>query len=344
MMIKPKRLKVGDKVAIVSPSSGILGDKPFLYMYALGKKRLEELFGLEVVAMPNALKGSDYLYDHPEKRAEDLMEAFSDSSIKAIITAIGGDDGVRLLPYIDYQVIHDNPKIFTGFSDTTVNNLMLWKAGLVSFYGPALMSDFAQAGGMFDYTVDAIRQLWFEANPHFEIKKSSYWIKFNVDWDERDENKKPTRWRDEKGYEVIQGSGVVKGVLLGGCLDAFPLYNGTSVWPAPEEWQDKLLFMDTSNDFPTPDLVSYYLRNLGAQGVFDKARGLIFGKPVDDKYYDEYKKVFRQILKEFHREDLPVLYNVNFGHCDPRGIIPYGIECELDADNKTLTLLEAVVE
>ena len=110
-MIKPERLRKGDKVAIVSLSSGMLGEKEFLHKYELGKKRLEEKFGLEVVAMPNALKGIDYLYEHPEKRAEDLMNAFKDKSIKAIICAIGGDDTIRLLPYIDYEVIRSNPKI-----------------------------------------------------------------------------------------------------------------------------------------------------------------------------------------------------------------------------------------
>ena len=138
-MIKPQRLKKGDKVAIVSLSSGILGEKEIIHKYELGKKRLEEKFGLEVIAMKNTLKGIKYLYEHPEKRAEDLMEAFKDKSIKAIICAIGGDDTIRLLPYIDYDVIKNNPKIFMGFSDTTANHLMMYKAGLVSYYGPCFL-------------------------------------------------------------------------------------------------------------------------------------------------------------------------------------------------------------
>ena len=115
-MIKPQRLKKGDKVAIVSLSRGMLGEKEFLHKYEIGRKRLEENFGLKVVTMENTLKGIEYLYEHPEKRAEDLMNAFKDKSIKAIICAIGGDDTIRLLPYIDYKVIKENPKIFMGFS------------------------------------------------------------------------------------------------------------------------------------------------------------------------------------------------------------------------------------
>lgn len=132
-MIKPKRLVRGDKVAIVSLSRGMLGEKMFIHKFELAKKRLEEDYGLEVVPMPNALKGMDYLYQHPEARAQDLMDAFKNTEMKAVFNAIGGDDTIRLLPYIDFQVLQDNPKIFTGFSDSTTNHFMMYKAGLVSY-------------------------------------------------------------------------------------------------------------------------------------------------------------------------------------------------------------------
>ncbi len=343
-MIKPERLRKGDKVAIVSLSSGRLGDERFIHKYELGKKRLEEKFGLEVVAMPNALKGEQYLYEHPEKRAEDLMNAFKDTSIKAIICSIGGDDTIRLLPYIDYEIIRKNPKIFTGFSDTTANHFMMYKAGLISYYGPCLMCDFAEYVDMYDYTENAIRKLWFEAEENYEIKKCDYWTKERIEWREENSNKQKTRLKDEKGYEVIQGKGKVTGKLLGGCLDAFPIYNGTEVWPKLEEWKDKIIFLETSEDKPTPDLVTFYLRNLGAQGILKVAKGIIVGKPKEEAFYEEYKDVYRAVLKEFGREDMPVLYNVNFGHSCPIGIIPYGIECELDVEEKKITLLEAIVK
>ncbi|RHW65530.1 LD-carboxypeptidase, partial [Clostridium botulinum] len=104
-LAKPKRLKPGDKIATVSLSWGGAGDADLLWRYKLGKKRLQEQFGLEVVEMPNTLKGSDYLYHHPEKRAEDLMSAFSDTSIKGIFSCIGGEESIRMLPYIDFNVI-----------------------------------------------------------------------------------------------------------------------------------------------------------------------------------------------------------------------------------------------
>lgn len=343
-MIKPERLRKGDKVAIVSLSNGMLGEKEFIHKYELGKKRLEEKFGLEVVAMPNALKGIEYLYEYPEKRAEDLMNAFKDKSIKAIICAIGGDDTIRLLPYIDYEIIRNNPKIFMGYSDTTANHFMMYKAGIVSYYGPCLICDFAEYVDMYDYTENAVRELLFEAKENYEIKKCDYWTNEHIHWCEENMNKAKTRIKDEKGYEVIQGSGKVTGKLLGGCLDAFPIYNGTEVWPKLEEWKDKILFLETSEDMPDPTFVTYYLRNLGAQGILNVAKGIIVGKPKEEKYYEEYKDCYKKVLKEFGREDMPVMYNFNFGHSSPIGIIPYGIECELDVDNKKLTLLEKIVE
>lgn len=342
-MIKPQRLHRGDKVAIVSLSSGMLGDKRYIHKYWLGKERLERIFGLEVVAMPNALKGSDYLYRHPEKRAEDWMEACADSSIKGIITAIGGDEGVRLLPYVDFNVLHDNPKIFLGFSDTTVHHLMMFKAGVVSYYGPALMSDFAEYVSMSEYTVRAIERTLFDGRAPIGIEKCPYWQKTGIAWCEENMNKQAEMLPDTHGYEILQGEGVVRGHLLGGCVDAFPMYCGSRTWPDAEDWNGAILFLETSPDCPTPEFLTYYLRGLGAQGILGSAHGIIVGKPCHGTYYEEYKDVYRKVLGEFNRPDLPVLYNVNFGHCAPIGVIPYGIECELDATRNTITLCEDCV-
>ena len=89
-MLKPQHLVKGDTVAIVSLSSGLLGESVFIHKYDIAKQRLEKNYGLHVVAMPNALKGIDYLYKHPEARAQDLMDAFKNSEVKAVFCAIGG--------------------------------------------------------------------------------------------------------------------------------------------------------------------------------------------------------------------------------------------------------------
>ena len=143
-MLKPRHLERGDTVAIVSLSSGILGEDWAIHQLHLARERLERDYGLQVVVMPNALKGVSYLDAHPEARAADLMEAFRNPEIRAVFSAIGGDDTIRLLPYIDFAVLHENPKIFTGFSDTTSNHFMMYKAGLCSYYGASVMTNFSE--------------------------------------------------------------------------------------------------------------------------------------------------------------------------------------------------------
>ena len=340
-MIKPNRLKPGDKIAIVSLSWGGLGDKKYIHKYYIAKERLENIFGLEVITMPNALKGSDFIYEHPELRAKDLMDAFQDKSIKGIICAIGGDDTIRLLPFIDYDIIKNNPKIFMGYSDTTVNHFMMHKAGLVSYYGPCIMSEFGEYTKILDYTKDAVMNILFQDSANLSIESSPIWSDDFIEWNEENIHKQMKVKKEEHGYELLQGSGIVEGVLLGGCLDVFPMIVGTEIWPQLKEWQGKILLLETSEDEPTPDYITWYLRNLGAQGIFDVIQGIIVGKPHHEKYYEEYKEVIIKVLKEYHQEDLPVLYNINIGHSDPVGLLPLGTKIQIDYTNKKIILLES---
>ena len=204
-MIKPKKLKKGDKVAIVSLSSGLAGEEMFRHRYELGKKRLEHL-GFNVVTMKNALKGIEYLYNHPEKRAEDFMEAILDKDIKGIICNIGGDDTIRLLPYIDFEAIANNPKVFMGYSDTTINHFMMQKAGVVSYYGPAVMTDFAENNNMHTYTLKYINEVLLENREDIVIKSSDKWTSEYLDWVIEENDNISRKMNEEKrGYEVLQG-------------------------------------------------------------------------------------------------------------------------------------------
>ena len=343
-MRKPKHLRRGDKVAIVSLSSGMLGEDWAIHKLHIAKERLERDFGLEVAVMPNALKGIQYLYDHPEARASDLMDAFRDTSIKAIFNAIGGDDSIRLLPYIDFDVIRHNPKIFTGFSDTTSNHMMMYKAGLISYYGASVMCDFSEYGKMNDYTRTMIQKTLFDPQPTLDIPSAPYWYDDEDEkiwWKPENQHIVKQYHPEEIGYEVLQGSGVAEGELLGGCVDVFVSLTGTPIWPTVDQWKGKLLFLETSEEDMSCDYLTWILRNLQAQGIFDVIRGILVGKPARRSKYEPYKEVYRKVVgKEAGRPELPILYNVNFGHASPIGVIPYGVKCRLDADHKMLTLLE----
>ena len=345
-MKKPNRLRKGDKVTIVSLSSGMLGESMFLHKFELAKKRLEEEYGLEVVAMPNALKGIDYLYQHPEARAADLMDAFKDPEIKAVFCAIGGDDTIRLLPYIDFDVLRDNPKIFTGFSDTTTNHFMMFKAGLVSYYGLSVMNNLAEYVAINEYTKEAMEKTLFDPQDTLEITCSDFCSYDNdrIWWKEENINV-PTPRYPNTGYEILQGTGKVTGQLLGGCIDVFLNLLGTSLWPTLEEWKGKFLLIETSEVDTSEQVFTDILRGLHAQGILDVIHGIVVGKPAFEEKMDVYKKVLKQVVGfEANRSELPILYNVNVGHAYPIGVFPLGLSYEIDCDNKTFTLLEKATE
>ena len=344
-MIKPARLQRGDTVAIVSLSSGVGGEPSFKYRFETGKKRLETEFGLNVITMPNTLKGVEFLHKHPKARAADLMQAFQDSNVKAVLCMLGGDDTIRMLNYVDLDVIRSNPKIFMGYSDTTVNHFMMYKAGLVSFYGPCVLVQFAENVAMHEYTKRYITSVLFEPSPQLNIQPSPVWTSEFLEWSVEENNKiKRTMNDDEKGFELLQGRGTAKGRLMGGCVCVFSMMFGTSIWPDLKEWDDAILFLETSENQPQQHEVKYILRGLAAQGVIDRVSGIIFGKPMSEKYYDEYKNVLTQVIgNECARPDIPILYNMNFGHTCPICILPYGVMSEIDCENKTFRLLEPAV-
>lgn len=347
-MKKPKHLSPGDTVAIVSLSSGTLGESWAIHRFYIAKERLEKDYGLTVKVMPNALKGRDYLYHHPEARAADLMQAFRDTEVKAIFNAIGGDDTIRLLPYIDFDVISQNPKIFTGFSDTTTNHMMMYKAGLISYYGAAILTNFSEYVKINDYTAAMIQNTLFTPQPTLDIPSAPYWYDDEDEkiwWDEKNIHTLKPYHPEEIGYEVLQGEGTVEGPLLGGCVDVFIELLGTCLWPDQEEWAGKILFLETSEEDMNCDLLTWILRNLAAQGIFDVINGILVGKPARRSKYEPYKEVYRKVVGfEAGHPELPILYNVNFGHAEPIGVLPIGVRCRLDADRKRLTLLESATE
>src|SRR5690625_4109367 len=244
MLIKPNKLKRGDKVDTVSPSWGGSGDPALRWRYEQGVSRLEGVFGLEVVPMPNSLKGSDYLYEHPEARAKDLMTAFADEDIKGIFANIGGEDSIRLLPFIDFNVIHNNPKIFIGYSDVTISHLFCLKAGLSSFYGPTILTDFAENVQMDDYTVEMAKRTFFSNAPIGEIQPAAEWTSEILPWEEQNKDTKRSRQKN-KGYELLQGDGVVRGRLIGGCIEVLEFAKETELWPDDWQWEDNILFFET---------------------------------------------------------------------------------------------------
>lgn len=340
---KPEVLKEGDKVALVSLSWGGAGDEEILWRYKQGKERLEKVFGLEAVEMEHTLSGTDYIYNHPEKRAKDLMDAFRDKSIKAIIACIGGIESIRMLPYIDFDIINQNPKIFMGYSDNTVTHLFCYKAGISSIYGPTLLVDFAENVSMHPYTVDNIKKTLFSDEPIGKIKASHEWTSEYLPWLEENKNRQ-RKYIKNKGYELLQGSGTARGRLIGGCMEVFDMLRGTQVFPELDDFDDTILFLETSENKPPVWFVECGLRNYGITGALDKIKGIIWGKPLDEEHFDEYKTAIKKVMKEFGKEDLPVICNMNFGHTEPKICLPYGALAEINCNDVSFSILESAVK
>lgn len=342
-LVKPQGLKKGDKVATVSLSWGGAGDDDILWRYNQGKERLENLFGLKVVEMPHTLSGTEFVYNNPRKRAEDLMDAFVDKSIKAIFSCIGGEESIRMLPYIDFDIIRNNPKIFIGYSDSTITHLLCLKAGISSFYGASVLNEFAENVKMHDYTVIYINKTLFSNEPIGRIESPEYWTSERIPW--LIENKYiERRMQANTGYELLQGRDSVQGRLIGGCIEVLEMAKQTSIWPKDSDWDNAILFIETSEDMPNPIYVEYWFRNYGTQGILNRINGIIWGKPYNNKYYDEYKEVICKVLRELELNDLPVLYNVSFGHTLPMTVIPYGALAEINCEEKSFSILESGVE
>ncbi|WP_159592031.1 S66 peptidase family protein [Streptococcus halichoeri] len=336
------------KIGIVSLSLGILGEDFVAHERHLGLHRLKAM-GLEVVFLPNALNGCKDLKAHPEKRAADLLAAFADDSIDLILCAIGGDDTYRLLPYLfeNNQLAKvATQKPFLGFSDTTMNHLMLHKLGLHTFYGQAFLPDICELSAeMLPYTKNYFAEL-VESGRITQITPSELWYTERTDFSEAGLGL-AMQSHPNQGFEHLSGPPIFQGNILGGCLESlYSLFDRTKhpdtvqvcqqyhLFPSLKAWQGKILLLETSEEKPNPRLFRRMIVTLKDRGLFDVISGLLVGKPQNETYYQDYKTI---LLEELGPKGLPILANINVGHATPRCIIPFGIEALVDADKQVIT-------
>lgn len=354
-LIIPSKLNEGDTVAFISISGGRAGDEDMLPRYLLGKRRFEKIFNVKVVETPHALKGSSYLYEHPEKRAEDLMWALKDDSIKGIICNQGGDDSYRVLPYIDPQVIHDHPKVFMGYSDIATWMAVFTYAGVRAYYGPNVLTPIAQPGKLDEYTEDAIRRTLFSNEVIGEIKAAEKTTP--IDWtttykidgvqyerfpdnDEIEDLRDPIPWTKGSGYKVLQGTGKVRGHVIPVCGGPLWQIMGTKFFPGPDVWEDSIIALEHCNIYDSKLAGLHELRAFAAAGVFDKAKAVITG-PMDD---DSRETILKVICKEVNRPDMVILENVDYIHRTPMTVLPVGALMEIDCNVPGISILESGVD
>lgn len=338
--IKPHKLNLGDTVAILSPSWG--GPNKFPHIYKNGIKNLKNL-GLKVKEYPTATADPIYLYNNPKVRAEDVNNAFADRKVKAIIPSIGGDDSIRIIPFLDKKIIRANPKIIIGYSDTTTLITYCNRLGLVSFNGPSVMAGFSQMENLPNEFTQYIREFFFGDWNSYVYKPFTSYTDGYPGWGDKKNVGKVNDMKQTDGWHWLQGQAMVQGELFGGCIEVLEFINGTDFWFDKEFWNKKILFLETSEEKPTPTQVKYILRNYGIQGIFDRVTAVLFGRARD--YTDEEKKeldatILNVIKNEFGKDNLTIVTNMDFGHTDPQIVLPLGVKAQLDYQKKEFKLID----
>ena len=335
-LIKPRQLRKGDTIATVSPCNGWSGDEGIKWKYELGTGRLKEL-GLHVAAASNSIRGSDYLARNPKARAEDIMWAFENRDVQAIIANAGGNDSIKLIPYIDPGSISDNPKIFIGYSDVMNLHLLCCKCGISTFYGDNLLTQIADQAGWHAYSKKWFEKTLFETAALGEIRPSDEWT---FEPSDPFHPEKIRKYYPNTGYEIIQGQGCTGGRLFGGHTGIMEL-EGTAIEPGPEDYEDTIPFIEDIPEFFDEESVKLFFDRLGQKGILHKLKGVIIGKVNEKESFAKRSRVIRQIVSGKYSCEIPVIYGLNFGHSSPSFILPYGAYAEIDCDKKTFSILES---
>lgn len=333
-------------ITIVSLSKGILGEPFIKHELEIGIHRLES-YGIKVNFSKHALCGLDFIDKNPQLRAQDLLEALK-SNTDMILCAVGGDDTYRLLPYLFENDELKNAacnKIFLGFSDTTINHFMLHKVGMQTFYGQAFLPDVCELNKtMLPYSKHYFEEL-ITTGTISKIEPSDVWYDSRTDFSPAAVGTL-TDSHKNNGFELLQGSSVFSGEILGGCVDTiFDMFdNGRysdsvdlckkySLFPDLEDWNGRILLLETSEEKANPQKFRQMVQTIGKTGIFSVINGILMGKPADEEYFEQYKQI---LVKEVGNSSLPIVSNINVGHAIPRCIIPFGIKAVVDTDKQII--------
>ena len=339
-LIKPSKLNRDDTIAIISPSWGCAGSNSVKWKYMLGVERLNKL-GLNVIAAPNALKGTTYLRENPQARAEDVMWAFENKDIKAVIANIGGNDLFRILPFILPNSIADNPKILCGYSDVMTLHLFCYKLGLSTFYGDNLITSIADGEKWHEYSKYWFEKVFMSNSIIGEIAPSKDWTNDVCKHTKKDYFRK---YVNNTGYMKIQGEGKVTGRLFGGHMGLMELDRDGIISLNLEDFKDKILFFEEIPQFTTLDCINEFFEWLGEKGYLKVLKGIVIGKIVENEAFVPLAEAIRQIVSnKYCLPIMPIMYGVNVGHSSPTCILPYGAKAELDIENMKFSILESGV-
>ena len=313
--VKPKRLRPGMSVGLVTPASNVPEDQELHAAMDLVRS-----LGFSAEPAANLFSRTQYLAGTDQQRADDLNAMFADTDIDAIFCVRGGYGSGRLLRYLDYDMIAANPKVIMGYSDiTSILNAIYLRTGLVTFHGPI-------AGGNFsNYTYEQYKKVLIEPTqiarigepPEFETRPGV------VDW---------------KNRLTTIVSGVAEGHLVGGNLSLMVTLLGT---PFEPQFEGAILFLEDVDE--PPYSVDRMLTHLWMAGKLEQVAGIVLGKFTDDGY-DSNTFSMEEVLRDrLEPLGIPTLRGAMIGHIEDKTVVPLGVRARLDADAGALTLLESAV-
>lgn len=311
-IIKPPRLRTGDRVALVSVSSPVPSAKDIDNMV-----KCLEGFGLDVDADENVLDRHGYLAGTDEFRSRALTRALRSPNIRAVFFAWGGKGANHLLSHIDYDAFRNDPKIVVGLSDPScIINALTRVSGVVTFHGPTGVN-FANRDGLDEFTRISFRNALFGATYPAPVPCFSSW-------------------------QVLR-TGQATGPLVGGHLSTVQTLLGSRYEP---NWDGAIFFWEEVGR--TPRAIDLSLWHFRLNGVFDRIAGMVVGRPLDctDPDYDDQLDLIETIKNATRGFSFPILFNVDLGHADPKVTLPVGALAELvllEEAEPQFTLLESGV-
>ena len=315
-LLKPPRLKPGSVVGLVSPA-GATWEREELDIVQDAVRAL----GLVPRLAPHLLDRYGYLAGQDKDRAADINQLFADPQVAALLPIRGGWGCSRMLPYLDYDRIRQNPKILVGFSDITALTLAIYgRTRVVTFHGPNGLTSWRPQ------QTEYFRRILFagEAITFQNLK----------DGDDED------RLMQVKNRIQTITPGQARGRLIGGNLSVFSGIVGSPYVP---DFQGAILFLEDTNE--NIYRIDRLMTHLKIAGVFDKLAGFIFGQCSGCAPDADYGSLTLEEVVWDHIKPLgiPAWYGAMIGHIEPIVTLPIGLEVEIDASAGTIRMLEPAV-
>lgn len=316
----PPALKAGDTVCFVAPAT-LIQEHELKRIHTV-RVALENQ-GLRVVMGKHALDRQGYLAGTDQDRAEDINAAFANPDVNAILALRGGWGSNRILPYLDFELIRRNPKVFMGFSDiTTLLNAFYHRAGLVTFHGPVGLTPWN------DFHRSYILPLMFGGQALLYRNEQHYG---------------PLLVTGDNVIRIIN-PGVAEGRLVGGNMSVWLSLSGSDYLP---DMQGKILFFEDVNE--SLYRIDRYLSTLQLNGTLEKIVGIIFGqfgKPRNERGAAAAPGAFTltDIITHYIRPlGIPCYMGAQIGHIRHSQTWPVGGMVRMNASEGTLQLLEPAV-